>query len=127
MSNSQKQATLIALDPRSAHGVAREENAGYQFLDLPIASEAARILFPRSTLSRSDIYNRATRIDSAPTGVTVHVAELATPGSATVFYHLGAKLALKDVSLSDVFVKRTLELRADLRSEQSLFRALTRY
>jgi hypothetical protein len=127
VNNAHKQAALVALDPQSAHGVAREQNAGYQFLGLPLASETARVLFPRSAVSRGDVYNRASQIDADPAGVTVHVDELNTLRTATVFYRFGPSLVLSNVSLSDVFVKRTLELRADLSSEQARFLALTRY
>ncbi len=127
VNNSFRQATLVALDPRSAHGAALQRNPNYQFLDLPPAAEHTRLLFPRSAVSRGEVYNRTSKIDSGPAGITVHVDELNALQTATVFYHFGAGLALNDVSLSDVFVKRTLELHADLGKEQRAFRALTRY
>ncbi|MDX2154040.1 MAG: hypothetical protein SFV54_25090 [Bryobacteraceae bacterium] len=105
-------ATLVALDPARLDGAAIIDDRP-SFDGLAAGLEIARILFPRSCISRHDPYNVVINILANPKEVIVHVQEELSGTHASVQYHLGPTLELASVSLSDIFRSKHQQLRAD--------------
>lgn len=94
VSNSQRCATLIALDPENLRGASKEENPDYQLLDLPPAQERARLLFPRTPVSlRYADFCGAQILVPEPEGLRVHVRE--PVHDSIVVYYLDRQLHLR--------------------------------
>lgn len=115
ISNSYKTTTLIALDPANMQCASDEsENPAYQ-IDVPGRNcELARILFPRTCISRKfDAY-------SIPVGLIVHPDRIqvgttehyARKGANAVFY-LNRQLALQSAEVIDSFLAHHRELEAE--------------
>lgn len=116
ISNGYKAATLLVLDPRNLGGASYEENADYQLQGFGPGREKARILFPRTCISRRfQQYGEAGQLTVQGDSIEVRVSEKPTgPGQfpALVLYHLNRKLELTDVVVADGFKAIHRELAA---------------
>jgi len=84
ISNAHNAATLVTLDPEDFGGTAREENPKYQLPGAP-PGEIARVLFPRSCISKAkEPYNGVQSLQVRPNGLIVAVMEEAFFPSAVM-------------------------------------------
>ncbi|MCX7605628.1 MAG: hypothetical protein N2036_16255 [Bryobacteraceae bacterium] len=115
ISNSHRTCTLVALDPDSPWCASDEsEHPGYQ-LSLPLRDcELARLLFPRTCISR--------RLDpySAPLGLVVHpefirfgTGELSGDRPVATIFRFDRLLNLLSAEVTDAFVARHRRLEAE--------------
>jgi hypothetical protein len=108
ISNAEKRATFVALDPERMGGASRETNPDYQFAGFPTGLETARILFGRSRLNRRDLeYNSAGRLSQAGTEIVVHVVEKFQEPRPVLIYHFGPDLSLRRLVASDHMASQT--------------------
>ena len=109
IANGYRRATLVALDPERAGGVSREENADYQLPGTP-AQEIARVLFPRSCISRAkEPFNEAVSLHVTQTEVMVGVREESS-APAVVMHRFTTEGEYRGAGLSSRFVARHNEL-----------------
>jgi len=103
VSNGYRQATVVALDPRSFEGASSEENPDYQLIGFPPPKELGRILLPRSCMShRFEQYNRVTDVLQGESILTVFVYDVWYEGQAYhVVFYLKFGLEVDHVDLSD--------------------------
>ncbi len=117
VSNSYKAATLIVLDPAALSGASVEENQDYQLLEFEPARERARILFPRTCLSRKlEPWNVVSKLRVTTREITVGVTETSHPQVTSLIYHLTPSLQFRSVEVSNPFTI----VHAQLRSEGTL-------
>jgi len=113
ISNGYRQATLVVLDPRTMSGASTEQSEAYQLGGFSPGSERARLLFPRSCMSRAlDVWNRVERLAGERDGILVHVYETSNDNPPVVHYHLDKNLRLRSLAFSAMFERRHLELEA---------------
>jgi hypothetical protein len=130
INNGSKRAVIVLLDPERFGGASVEENADYQLLDMPKATAASRLLFPRSCINRQlEPYGSVAELDIEPDGLSVSVLE---NENSTVVYRLDAHLGLRSVSVSSMFERVHAELFAGgtldhplSRAERDAFRAVS--
>jgi len=112
ISNSYKTSTLIALDPENLHGASREEeHPDYQLLVPGGSCEKARLLFPRTCISRLlDPYSK-------PSGLYVHAGrihfgtnERRGEQDCTTLYQFDMNLNLLSAEVNDAFLACHREL-----------------
>lgn len=112
ISNSYKTSTLIALDPENLHGASREEeHPDYQLLVPGGSCEKARLLFPRTCISRLlDPYSK-------PSGLFVHAGrihfgtnERRGEQDCTTLYQFDMNLNLLSAEVNDAFLACHREL-----------------
>lgn len=123
--NGFKAATLVVLDLDKISGASRELNPKYQILDMPVATERARILFPRSCINKLEYeYNFPTELDIYPKTVAVHIAEN-VERSPSIIYTFDYSLQLQSASPGDGFItvhremERSKRLKHTYRDPQS--------
>ena len=118
ISNSHRTSTLIALDPEDLHGASQEEAfPHYQLLARGGPCEKARLLFPRTCISRLfDPYSK-------PSGLFVHAGrvhfgtnERTGEQDCTTLYQFDMKLNLLSAEVNDAFLAchRELEVAGQL-------------
>jgi len=112
ISNSNRQAVMVVLDPRRFDGASSEDNDDYQLLGFRPPVERARVVFPRSCWNRqSQPQNVVRRINIHQEGVTAGVLEEYVPTDLTwVDWHFSPSLDSSRVVLSDIFRGRHHEL-----------------
>lgn len=104
-SNSTGEATLLLLDPGALGGASSESDPDYQLVNLAPAAEKRRVLFPRSCVNRAThVRNSAWEITGMPGEITVEVREgLSIAFWASIYYHFGHGMELRNVEFSDSF------------------------
>jgi hypothetical protein len=103
VSKAYKSATLLVFDPNAVDGASVEEDARYQLQGFRDGTERARVLFPRSCLSRREPFTNVERVWHEPGEIDIEVDHALGEGNASVYYQLNHDLTLKDVSLATSF------------------------
>jgi hypothetical protein len=103
ISKAYKTATLLVFDPNSLDGASLEEDAAYQLQGFRAGTERARVLFPRSCLSRREPFTNVERVWHEPGEIDIEVDHALGEGNASVYYRLNYDLTLEDVSLASSF------------------------
>jgi len=124
ISNAYKAATLVVLDPLNLGGASQEENPAYQFQGFGPGKEKARILFPRSCISRKfDPYNLVSRVAMLGERIKITVFERypsTVPVVPAVFYFLDKSLRLVGFEVADLFRSYHRELESSGQLDHSL-------
>jgi hypothetical protein len=106
VSNGWKAATLVVLDPDHFGGASQEPEApDHQLLGFERGVERARVILPRSCLSRADDpYNTIERLMAVPGEIIVETNEkLGPPIRDGIFFHFAPDLSLRQVMYSDSY------------------------
>jgi hypothetical protein len=103
VSKAYKTATLLVFDPNTLDGASAEEDAAYQLQGFREGTERARVLFPRSCLSRREPFTNLERVWHEPGEIDIEVDHALGEGNASVYYRLNLDLTLKDVSIATSF------------------------
>ncbi len=110
VSNSYNLATLIALDPDTMGGASVEESPKYQFQGFAPGRERARILFPKSCITRvSARYAGVSTLDIHDDQIIVSISP--TPDIAPMRYDLAPDFRLLKLEVGDSFISQHLRLR----------------
>jgi len=113
MSNGNRAATLVALDPRDLGGASVEENPDYQLQGFPPGREKARLLFPRTCINRKfHEYNWLHRLDFSGGRIKVQVRERERLLDPAILYYFDRQLRLIGLEVSDAFRGLHRELEA---------------
>jgi hypothetical protein len=112
IANSYRQAVLLVLDPRQLDGASHEDNGDYQLLNFRQPVEKARVLFPRSCISRlSQPENVVRQILVSGSDIRVIVSEELRPAeSALVSWHIDNLFQRSRFVLWDTLKSRHHEL-----------------
>lgn len=82
--NGSRCGDLVVLDATGFSGASTEENAAYQLLGMPAAAERARVLFPRTNISRYlNHYGIPTVLLMGADEIRLHLADLTGVGTGT--------------------------------------------
>jgi hypothetical protein len=117
VSNGEKCATVVVLDPRDFGGASTESNPKYQLLGFSSGRERARLLFPRTCMNRrTDEYNVVHRLWLAQDQLNLEVNERLHADLTPIEYQLRPDLSVISVEPSDQFrvIHREMELNQQL-------------
>lgn len=106
VSNGWKAATLVVLDPDDFGGASQEpEDPKHQLIGLDRGVERARVILPRSCLSRADDpYNTIGQLMVVPGEIIVETDEhVGPPARDGLFFHFAPDLTLRQVMYSDSY------------------------
>jgi hypothetical protein len=107
INNARKQATLVVLDKDHFAGAAQEINRDYQLLNFPPAVERARLIFPRSCLSKVLApFNKAGFFSLKKDGLELQVVENNYSSNIiTNFYELSNTLDVTSFKFGGLFIR----------------------
>ena len=117
VSNGNRCATLVVLDPRDLGGASVEENPDYQLQGFPPGREKARLLFPRTCINRKfHEYNWVDRLTFSGDRIKFDVREREDDVNSVIIYYFDRRLSLIGLELSDRLrsVHRELEAAGQL-------------
>ncbi len=119
VSNAYKQATLVVLALDDFRGASVEtEHPAYQLHGFAPGNEIARILFPRTCISRKfQPFNYVTHFLMRPDSLTVYVGERQ---NAPILYHLGRDLSFQGAEFEFAFRALHAELASSRQLDHSL-------
>jgi hypothetical protein len=113
ISNSTGSATLVVLDPDTMEGASLEENRDYQLQGFAPGRERARILFPRSCMSRKfEKWSQVGWLFMQPDAIAVEAIERTVSRAPGIIFHLTRDLKLEKVVLEDSFRIAHTEMQA---------------
>jgi hypothetical protein len=100
ISNANREATVVALDPYRLKGAARESNPDFQLNGFEDGEEAARILLPATSFTRqTGEFPVARRVEAREGRLIVRVCQRHSdncePDAAVVEYEFGPRLVLR--------------------------------
>jgi hypothetical protein len=113
ISNSTGSATLVVLDPDAMEGASAEEDRDYQLQGFAPGRERARILFPRSCMSRKfEKWSQVGWLFMQPDTIAVEAIERTVSRAPGIIFHLTKALKLEKVVLEDSFRIAHTEMHA---------------
>lgn len=118
VNNGYHSVILLELDPRNVQGAFQQEaDDPLQLKDFPRGTEMRAVLFPRSCIAMKMQYNNLAQLVATKDTVEIVTFERATPIlSAEIRYIMNRNLDLKDVQVSDEFIRvhREMESHGEL-------------
>ena len=122
ISNGERAATLVVLDPRTFQGASVESDPDYQIGGFAHGNEYARLIFPRTCINRLfDEYNAVHSLVVEPERITVGVHEKISPPFPGMIYEFGRDLRLIRAIPND----RLRSFHRELAAANTLRHALT--
>lgn len=113
ISNSTGSATLVVLDPDTMEGASVEDDRDYQLQGFAPGRERARILFPRSCMSRKfEKWSHVGWLLVRPDGIAVEAVERTVPREPGIIFHVTRNLKVEKVVLEDSFRIAHVEMHA---------------
>ncbi len=113
ISNGNRAATLVVLDPRDLAGASLEENPDYQLQGFPPGREKARIVFPRSCINRKfHEYNWPLQLAFSGDRIRLGVRQREPDFGSAVVYYLDRRLGLIGLEFPDYLRSLHRELEA---------------
>jgi hypothetical protein len=111
ISNGYHAATIVVLDPGRLGGASAEQDAHFQLLDFPSATEAARVILPRTCLNRIfEKYPVPVVVHWRETGFQIDTHEWQREG---VLFEFGYDLRVRQAGWRDASIAMHGRLRAE--------------